>query len=102
MCVQIEELAGHKAALQQWAASLQADFDYNLELLDGRDAELAQHEEWGRQQVEEIARLSAQNQELMRQLLLAQQSRVSHLPSPTHFAPANAECAVLAQGLTKC
>jgi hypothetical protein len=29
---QIEELTGHKAALQQWIATLQQDFDYNLEL----------------------------------------------------------------------
>jgi len=60
-------------ALQQWAATLQEDFDYNLELLDGRDVELAQHEEYARKQTEDIARLSAHNQELMRQLLLAQQ-----------------------------
>jgi hypothetical protein len=71
---QIEELTGHKAALQQWIATLQQDFDYNLELLDGRDAELTHHEEHARKQSDEIVRLSAQNEELMQQLLLAQQS----------------------------
>ena len=83
--MQIEELAAQKAALQQWAIALQEDFDYNLDLLDGRDAELAQHEEYARIQTEEIAKLSAQNQELVQKLLVTQQSDFSSTGSLTEL-----------------
>lgn len=42
--LQVEELKQQKQALRERLGALQDDFMYNLELLDGRDAELAEFE----------------------------------------------------------
>ena len=68
LILQVKELTAEKSVLEGKLARLQDDFTYNLELLDGRDAELSGYEEQFGELQEYLGQVSSENEMLNAQL----------------------------------